>query len=133
MKLFLHETLDPVPEPGAAQRYLDELGEVVRTEGNAKGSAGGRCVAAWAPVFLTGRWPQIVTLWQMPGGWDGFGAHFDRTPDLFHEPLDRWYGERSGGFDRVLAGTDYTPDLDAIAAGRWRAPVAYQETVRLEP
>jgi hypothetical protein len=133
MNVFLHETLDPVPRPGAHTRYLDELGHVVETEGNAKGSAGGRCIAAWVPVFLTGRWPQIVTFWQMPGGWDGFGAHFDATPDLFHEPLERWYDERSGGLDRVLIGADYAPDLDRIVTERWRAPVVLQETVSLAP
>jgi hypothetical protein len=133
MTVFLHETLDPVPQPGAATRYLDELGEVVRTEGNAEGSAGGRCIAAWVPVFLTGRWPQIVTFWQMPGDWEGFGAHFDRTPDLFHQPLERWYAERSGGLDRVLVGADYAPDLDTIVTGGRRAPVVLQETVRLAP
>jgi hypothetical protein len=133
MTVFLHETLDPLPTPGAAPRYLDELGRVVRTEGNAEGSAGGRCIGAWVPVFLTGRWPQIVTFWEMPGGWTGFGEHFDRTPDLFHQPLERWYGERSGGLDRVLVGADYAPDLDTILAQGRRAPVVLQETVQLEP
>lgn len=133
MTVFLHETLDPVREPGAHTRYLDQLGEVVRTEGNAEGSAGGRCIAAWAPVFLTGAWPQIITFWEMPGGWEGFGAHFDRSPELFHRPLERWYAERSGGFDRVLAGADYAPGLDQIEDRGLRAPVVLHETVRLAP
>ncbi|MBB4918435.1 hypothetical protein [Streptosporangium saharense] len=133
MHLYLHETLDPVRSPGAHTRYLDELGHVVTTEGNARGSAGGRCVAAWVPVFLTGQWPQIIGFWQMPGGWDGFAEHFDTHPELFHEPLERWYGERSGGFDRVLVGTDYTPTLDDIVTGGLRAPVVLHETVRLRP
>lgn len=133
MAVFLHETLDPVPRPGAHTRYLDELGRVVESEGNASGSAGGRCIAAWAPVFLTGRWPQIVTFWEMPGGWDGFGDHFDRVDDLFHEPLERWYDERSGGVDQVLVGADWAPDLDRLLAEGWRAPVVLQETVTLAP
>jgi hypothetical protein len=132
MAVFFHETLDPLPQPGAHTRYLDELGEVVRREGNAKGSAGGRCIAVWAPLFLTGRWPQIVTFWEAPGGWEGFGAHFDATPDLFHAPLERWYGERSGGFDRMLVGAG-APDLDTLVAEKRRAPVVLQETIRLEP
>lgn len=129
--LFLHETLDPVRAAGAHTRYLDELGEVVRREGNAEGSAGGECIAAWAPVFLTGDWPRIVTFWEMPGGWDGFGRHFDGHNDLFHKPLERWYGERTGGFDRVLEGTDFTPNRAEIAATALRAPVVLQEIVTL--
>ncbi|HKU96277.1 MAG TPA: hypothetical protein VJR58_13425 [Vineibacter sp.] len=131
MTLYFHETLDPVRQPGAHTRYLDELGKVVRTEGNARGSAGSACIAAWVPVFLTGAWPQIVTLWEMPGGWDGFAGHFDSTPALFHEPLERWYGERSGGFDRVLVGTDYTPNRAAMIASGRRAPVVLQQIVSL--
>ncbi|MEV8631988.1 hypothetical protein AB0395_10055 [Streptosporangium sp. NPDC051023] len=133
MHIYLHETIDPVRKPGAHTRYLDELGEIVTTHGNAKGSAGGRCIANWVPVFLTGQWPQIIGFWQMPGGWDGFAKHFDTHTELFHEPLDRWYGERSGGFDRVLVGTDYTPTLDEILASGTRAPVVLHETVRLRP
>jgi hypothetical protein len=131
--IYLHETIDPVRAPGAHTRYLDELGKIVRTEGNAEGSAGGQCIANWVPIFLTGQWPQIVGFWQMPGGWDGFAAHFDSHPELFHEPLDRWYGERSGGFDRVLVGSDFSPTLDDIVVGGLRAPVVLHETVRLRP
>ncbi|WP_406293347.1 hypothetical protein OG948_02205 [Embleya sp. NBC_00888] len=133
MHVYLHETIDPVRAPGAHQRYLDELGRIVRTEGNAEGSAGGRCIANWVPIFLTGQWPQIIGFWQMPGGWDGFAEHFDTHPELFHRPLDRWYGERSGGFDRVLIGTDWTPTLDDIVADGTRAPVVLHETIRVAP
>lgn len=70
--LHFYEALDPVRAAGAQTRYLDELGELVRTRGNAEGSAGGECIAAWVPVFLTGYWPCIVTFWEMPGGWGGF-------------------------------------------------------------
>lgn len=129
--LYLHETLDPVRAPGAHTRYLDELGAVVDAMGNAEGSAGGECIAAWVPVFLTGDWPRIVTFWEMPGGWDGFGRHFDRNSDLFHQPLERWYGERSGGFDRVLEGTDYTPGRAEMAESGRRAPVVLQQIVTL--
>jgi NIPSNAP protein len=132
-QLYLHETLDPVRAPGAHTRYLDQLGEVVRTMGNAPGSAGGECIAAWAPVFLTGDWPRIVTFWEMPGGWDGFGRHFDGHNDLFHQPLERWYGERSGGFDRVLEGTEFTPSREQLAATGRRAPVVLQQIVTLRP
>lgn len=133
MHLYLHETIDPVRAPGAHTRYLDELGRIVRTEGNADGSAGGRCIAVWVPMFLTGQWPQIIGFWQMPGGWEGFARHFDNHPELFHQPLERWYGERSGGFDRVLVGTGYTPALDEISEQGHTAPVVLHQTVRLRP
>jgi len=129
--LYFHEVLDPVRQPGAHTRYLDMLGRIVQTEGNARGSASNGCVAAWVPVFLTGHWPQIVTFWEMQGGWEGFGAHFDATPDLFHEPLERFYGERSGGFDRVLVAADYAVNRAQLLAEGFRAPVVLQQTVGL--
>jgi len=69
----------------------------------------------------------------MPGGWEGFAGHFDGDPALFHEPLERWYGERSGGFDRVVVGTDYTPNRAAMIASGRRAPVVLQQIVTLAP
>lgn len=130
-RLYFHEVLDPVRQPGAHTRYLDTLGRIVRTEGNARGSASNGCVAAWVPVFLTGRWPEIVTFWEMQGGWEGFGAHFDATPDLFHEPLERFYGERSGGFDRVLVAADYAVSRAQLLAEGVRAPVVLQQILGL--
>ena len=132
-RLYFHEILDPVRQPGAHTRYLETLGRIVRTEGNARGSASNGCMAAWVPLFLTGRWPEILTFWEMQDGWDGFGRHFDRTPDLFHEPLERFYGERSGGFDRVLVAADYAVSRAQLLAGNVRAPVVLQQTVALAP
>ena len=130
-RLYFHEVIDPVRQPGAHTRYLETLGHLVQTEGNARGSASNGCVAAWVPLFLTGRWPEIVTFWEMQGGWEGFGAHFDATPALFHEPLERFYGERSGGFDRVLIGMDYAISRDEMLTRGWRAPVVLQQTITL--
>ncbi|QCI65359.1 hypothetical protein [Phreatobacter stygius] len=133
MQIYFHETLDPVRALGAHSRYLDQLGEIVHREGNAEGSAGGELIAMWIPIFLTGHWPQMVSFWQGPGSWAGFGAHFDSHQDLFHKPLERWYGERSGGFDRVLVGTDYTPTREALIGRGQRAPVVLHQTIRLKP
>lgn len=129
--LFFHETLDPVRAPGAHTRYLSELGEIVSTIGNAEGSAGAECIAAWVPIFLNGDWPQIVTFWEMPGGWSGFADHFERHKELFHGPLERWYGERSGGFDRILAGTPFTPGRQQLLTAGRRAPVVLQQIVNV--
>src|SRR5438874_7745265 len=126
MQIYFHETLDPVRRPGAHTRYLSELGKIVRSQGNAEGSAGGQLIAMWAPIFLTAQWPQLVSLWQAPAGWEGFADHFDNNPELFHKPLERWYGERSGGFDRLLIGTEYTPTRDTLLAEQRRAPVVLQ-------
>ncbi len=111
-QLYLHETLDPVRAPGAHTRYLDELGNVVRTMGNAEDRPAGNASPPGCRCFSPATGRALSQFWEMPGGWDGFGRHFDGNGDLFHRPLERWYGERSGGFDRVLEGTDYTPSRD---------------------
>ncbi|VIO71552.1 hypothetical protein CI1B_37360 [Bradyrhizobium ivorense] len=130
--IYFHETLDPVRTPGAHTRYLAELGEIVSTTGNAEGSAGAECIAAWVPVFLNGDWPRMVTFWEMPGGWDGFADHFEQRKELFHGPLERWYGERSGGFDRVLVGSPFTPSRAQLLAADQRAAVVLQEIIDLK-
>src|SRR5207248_11476911 len=45
--------------------------------------------------------------------------------------LERWYGERSGGFDRILAGTSFTPGRQQLLTAGRRAPVVLQQIVDL--
>ena len=72
-------------------------------------------------VGITGRWPEVINIWDVPGGWDGWYANVDR---LNLKRRKAFYGEwwdqaaqwRTGGLDRLCGaapGSPTTPDLVA--------------------
>lgn len=132
MPIFFHETIDPVPAPDKHTEYLSLLGDVVRNRTNAPGSTYNHCVANWATVWATGRWPEITGMWQMVDGWPTFAEQFSRA-QIWEKDLNTFYDFRSGGFDRILVPASYCPTLDEMLARPIRAPLVRQEIVTLVP
>lgn len=95
------------------------------------------CFGVWSTVGSTGRWPEVVNLWEIDG-WDGM-AH-----DLGHElgggrdqdpSLEAWWAVaasfRRGGFDRILVPEPWSPTIgEHCSAGR-RGEVYLHELVTL--
>ena len=66
------------------------------------------CYGVWAVLGSTGRWPQVVNMWE-ERGWEGLGASFAAEavgPGAQDPALERWWAEasqfRRGGIDRIL-------------------------------
>ena len=76
----------------------------------------------WYTMGITGRWPQVVNVWDIPGGWDGWAAKVDRLgmKRMSNQHLEGWwetaYTYRTGGFDRLLAGAPGCPTSASLAA-----------------
>jgi hypothetical protein len=93
-----------------------------------------RCFGVWGTVGSTGRWPQVVNLWELEG-WEGLAANFDH--ELSHASLQdpslaEWWsvaaGLRSGGTDRIVVPEPWSPTVDDLLAagvGRETRYVAY--------
>ena len=84
-------------------------------------------LGTWYTMGITGRWPQVVNIWEIPGGWDGWYGKVDRLglKRMSNADLEGWWKRsrtsyRTGGFDRLLAGRPGVPD-DGVARGRRRA------------
>jgi hypothetical protein len=108
-QLFLHEYIDIVGE--GARTYMDF---VVATDTDAIADRGMKLFGTWQVVGMTGRWPQVVNLWEIDG-WEGWrrslvAANLKREDNA---ALKQWWQEahavRSGGFDRVLEARTVTP------------------------
>jgi hypothetical protein len=97
---------------------------------DAGAAAGGglALLGTWEVVGTTGRWPQVVNLWELDG-WDGWARLAQRTnvekasnPELA-EWWDEAYQRRTGGFDRLLQGAPGCPTRASLAAdgvrGTW--------------
>ncbi|HEY3696226.1 MAG TPA: hypothetical protein VGL30_11315 [Phenylobacterium sp.] len=80
-----------------------------------------RCFGVWGTLGSTGRWPEVVNLWEHDqwSGVAGAFAHQTRGHGGMQDPeLERWWNKaqemRSGGFDRLLVAADYSPTIDDV-------------------
>ena len=118
--LYLHETIDIVGQ--GAIPYMEK--SVVGFDSDAVADRGLDLYGTWYVQGSTGRWPQVVNVWEMVDGCEGWKRLCERT-NLRREAnreLSDWWAEaaswRSGGFDRVLgaaAGSLSLADLRANA------------------
>ena len=121
--LFLHEVIDIVGRGGRA--YMEHT---VAFDAGAAAGGGLTLLGTWEVVGTTGRWPQVVNVWELDG-WDGWARLGQRTnvDKAANAELAAWwdeaYARRTGGFDRVLRGAPGCPTRASLAAdavhGSW--------------
>jgi hypothetical protein len=128
--IYYHETIVPTSIREKEVEYLETMGEIVTAHVNQPGSPM-RCVGNWVTAWVTGRWPEIIGLWEM-ADWSWFIEHFSDFDLLVDHPAG-FEQYRSGGFDRLLVPFDGTPTLDDISSHGIRAPFILQETVQVAP
>ena len=69
---------------------------------------------------ITARWPQVVNVWEIPGGWDGWFGKVDRLglKRASNTDLNAWWKQafeyRSGGFDRLLGAVPGCPNIESL-------------------
>ena len=130
--LYLHEFIDIVGQHQWA--YME----------HAKAQAGHEKVdfelfGTWYTMGITGRWPQVVNIWDIPGGWDGWAAKVDRLgmKRRSNAHLEGWweqaYTYRTGGFDRLLASVPGCPTSTSLAADGVRGSVFVHELTEVRP
>jgi hypothetical protein len=122
--LFLHEVIDIIGRGGAA--YMEHTREF---DAGATAGGGLDLIGTWEVVGTTGRWPQVVNVWEIVDGWDGWERLALRTnvAKADNAELAEWwdtaYQRRSGGFDRLLQGVPGCPTLASLKAdgvgGSW--------------
>ena len=113
--LYLHETIDIV-----GQGAWPYMAHTVQAGGNETNSF--VLQGTWYVMGITGRWPQVVNIWDVPGGWDGWQNSVDRLnlKRSANADLTKWWDEafklRTGGFDRLLAGAPGSPTSASLVA-----------------
>ena len=129
--VYLHEVVDIVGE--GAMPYM-----ALTAERGASDASGGTLalVGTWYTMGSTGRWPQVVNLWECVEAWEGWRRLMERTnlrrtqnPDL-----ESWWRTaldvRTGGVDRLLAGAPGCPSLADLRGAGIHAPVFVHELSR---
>jgi len=135
-RVYIHELIDVIGHNRA--RYMQHMtanwGPIGRAE------RGQRCFGVWATVGSTGRWPQVVNLWEYES-WEALGNNFEveLTGSGLQDPsLESWWAEaaafRSGGLDRIMVAPDWSPSVDEHCAGPGLPAVGYlHETITTGP
>ena len=129
--MYLHEVVDIVGE--GAMPYMALTAE--RGASDASGATL-ELVGTWYTMGSTGRWPQVINLWECVDAWEGWRRLMERTnlrrtqnPDL-----ESWWRTalevRTGGFDRLLAGAPGCPSLADLRADDVHASVFVHELSR---
>lgn len=110
--IYVHEYIDIIAQNRA--KYIEHMAEFVPM---ARINKNMRAVGLWGTIGTTDRWPEAVNLWELDG-WHGVAASLDHeTADssLQDKDVAEWWAEaaplRSGGFDRLLIPSSYTPSL----------------------
>ena len=97
------------------------------------------CYGVWGTVGSTGRWPEVVNIWEHDG-FAGLAASL-RTefghPTLQDPALHEWWaraaGFRSGGFDRILVPAPWTRTIGQLCADGVKGEVYAHELARVSP
>jgi hypothetical protein len=94
-----------------------------------------RCFGIWGTVGSTGRWPEVINLWEYDG-WQHVAENFRiefSHPTLQDPSLADWWaaaeGFRRGGFDRLLVAADFSPSITELTSHGERGELYAHEIV----
>jgi hypothetical protein len=132
-KVYIHELIDIIGHNRA--RYMHHMTAnwvpVAIEERHQK------CFGVWATVGSTGRWPEVVNMWELDG-WDGLVADFGHElvgAGAQDPSLAEWWAVaaslRRGGLDRIVVPEPWTRPIDRLLADGVRGEVYTHELVTL--
>ncbi|OHV48931.1 NIPSNAP family containing protein [Pseudofrankia sp. BMG5.36] len=95
------------------------------------------CYGVWGVIGTTGRWPQVINMWE-EDGFDGLAAGLEHETKsaAFQDPkLAKWWqeasGYRSGGLDRIVVPAPWAPTIEQLCADGVRGDVYAHELVKV--
>jgi hypothetical protein len=132
--IYLHEVVDIVGE-GA----MDYMAHVAGFDVDASAGRGLTLVGTWYTMGSTGRWPQVVNLWECVDGWAGWRRLMEATnlARTRNPSLEEWWRDalrvRTGGVDRLLGAVDGCPTLADLRARGVTGSVFVHELTQVAP
>jgi hypothetical protein len=134
-KVYIHEFIDVIGQNRA--KYMHHItanwSPIAQEERNQL------CYGVWGTIGTTGRWPEVVNLWEEPG-WPGLAENLAREtqhPSLQDPSLAAWWADaanlRRGGIDRVMIPAPWTRTIEELCADGVRGVFYAHELVKLEP
>jgi hypothetical protein len=132
--VYLHEIIDIVGE--GAMPYMEHTAD----KGASQASGGTlELVGTWYTMGSTGRWPQVINLWECVDGWNGWRLLMEQTNlrRTSNPELNDWWRTalevRTGGFDRLMVGAPGCPSIADLEANGVKGSVFVHELSRCKP
>jgi hypothetical protein len=134
-KLYIHEFIDIAGANRA--NYMHHM--TANWSPTAQEDRNQLCYGVWAVIGSTGRWPEVVNIWEMDG-WDGLAAGFaleTRGRGAYDPKLERWWARaadfRRGGVDRILEPAPWTRPIQELCAAGAGGECYAHDLVRVRP
>jgi hypothetical protein len=103
----------------------------------AKSMKGFSLLGTWQIVGMTGTWPTVLNIWQVPGGWSGWGEFLDRTYGAakreMHAYFDKFDEVRSGGSDMLMRPVPWSPAPEQLVAEGVTGSLFVHEVTTVRP
>ncbi|HEY7438922.1 MAG TPA: hypothetical protein VIC35_05950 [Acidimicrobiia bacterium] len=132
--LYLHEYVDIVGE--GAMQYMEHT---ARFDPASAADRGLELLGTFYVMGSTGRWPQVVNLWECVDGRAGWRRLMERTnlQRTRNPALNEWWKMalevRSGGFDRLLGAAPGCPTIESLRRDGVTGSVLVHELSRCRP
>jgi hypothetical protein len=134
-KVYIHEYID-INGPNRA-KYFQHITANWSPTANAERDQ--LCFGVWGTLGSTGRWPEVVNIWEQ-NGWDSLAFNFSNEtshPSMQDPFLEEWWAAaaplRRGGLDRILVPAPWTRSIEQLIADGVRGQLYAHELVRLPP
>jgi hypothetical protein len=134
-KLYIHEFIDVIGHNRA--NYMHHM--TANWSPIAQRQRQQLCYGVWGTVGSTGRWPEVVNVWE-EDGFPGLASSFRHEfghPTLQDPALADWWARaasfRRGGIDRLLEPAPWTLTIEELCAEGVRGEVYAHELVRVKP
>lgn len=134
-KVYIHELIDVIGHNRA--RYVHHMTANWCPEARVERNQ--LCLGVWATLGSTGRWPEVVNMWELDG-WEGLAADFahETAGGRDQDPtLAEWWATaaalRRGGRDRIVVPTPWTRSVEQLCADGVRGEVYAHELFTVAP
>jgi len=134
-KVYIHELIDVIGHNRG--RYVHHMTANWCPEARVERNQ--LCLGVWATLGSTGRWPEVVNMWELDG-WDGLAANFahETAGGRDQDPtLAEWWATaaslRRGGVDRIVVPTPWTRPVEELCAAGVRGEVYAHELFTVAP
>jgi len=134
-KVYIHEFVDI---RGAARaQYMHHITANWSPIGQAERDQ--KCFGVWGTLGSTGRWPEVVNMWEHEG-WHGLAgafAHETQHPGMMDPSLTDWWNVaaqfRRGGVDQIMLPAPWSPTIDELTSAGVCGDFYAHELVRVAP